>query len=94
MEELSVGILVVSDTAFKDSSTDRATREISDVFAATTQNNNVKWVIQAQQIIPDKLEYIQKVLKEWADDKKLHLAVLSGGTGFAVNDITPEACIC
>lgn len=33
----------------------------------------------------------QKILREWADEKDIHVILTTGGTGFAPRDVTPEA---
>jgi len=42
-------------------------------------------------IVPDEIEYLQKEIKYCSDELKVDLLLISGGTGFAVRDVTPEA---
>lgn len=42
-------------------------------------------------IVSDDQRAIETTVLEWAE-KKLHLIVTTGGTGFAVTDVTPEVC--
>ena len=44
------------------------------------------------QIIPDDVLEIQRAITRWTDqgDERINLVVTSGGTGFAVKDLTPE----
>jgi gephyrin len=48
------------------------------------------------EIVPDSVEAIQGFIRRWSDgqreEDKLNLIVTSGGTGFAVGDVTPEVC--
>jgi molybdenum cofactor synthesis domain-containing protein len=46
-----------------------------------------------QQIIADEKEEIKEALIEISDQKKADLILTTGGTGFAVRDITPEATL-
>ena len=41
--------------------------------------------------VPDEVDAIQAVLKEWSDVKRLSLVLTTGGTGFSPRDVTPEA---
>lgn len=42
-------------------------------------------------IVPDEQEAISALLRRFADEKKLHLIVTTGGTGLSPRDVTPEA---
>lgn len=44
-------------------------------------------------IIPDNQVLIEKQLSRLADQRQLSLIITTGGTGFAVRDVTPEATI-
>lgn len=44
-------------------------------------------------IIPDEMEQIRAELIACADEKKIHLVMTTGGTGFSQRDITPEATL-
>lgn len=76
----------MSDTASKDPSTDRSGPVLKDLFS---QQPDV-WSIQALQIVPDEIPKIQEQVKNWTDNDGLNLVITSGGTGFAIRDVTPE----
>jgi gephyrin len=76
----------VSDTASRDPATDRSGPALCDVFA--TQANT--WAVSSHHIVPDEVNDIQSQVMQWADGDGLNLIVTTGGTGFAVRDITPE----
>jgi len=42
-------------------------------------------------IVPDEVEHLQREIKHCSDVLKVDLLLISGGTGFAVRDVTPEA---
>ncbi|MGL5258034.1 MAG: MogA/MoaB family molybdenum cofactor biosynthesis protein [Proteocatella sp.] len=44
-------------------------------------------------IVPDEIEEIQKAITHCSDELKLDLVLTSGGTGFSVRDVTPEATL-
>ncbi|KAJ0413802.1 hypothetical protein BJY00DRAFT_321568 [Aspergillus carlsbadensis] len=86
---LKAAILVVSDTASQDPSTDRVVGTLSHVF--TTEGPN-SWDQPITKIVPDDVLQIQRAVCDWADGPDpVNLILLSGGTGFAVKDNTPEA---
>lgn len=86
---LRATILVVSDTAFHDPSTDRSGAILSDTFAA---EGNEQWVVPHTEIVPDDVLQIQSAVLRWCDGLNyVNLVVTTGGTGFAVMDCTPEA---
>jgi molybdenum cofactor synthesis domain-containing protein len=45
--------------------------------------------VARQGVVPDDLEVVAATLRTWADE--CALIVTSGGTGFSVRDVTPEA---
>ncbi|RDW93955.1 bifunctional molybdopterin adenylyltransferase MobB/molybdopterin molybdotransferase MoeA family protein [Aspergillus mulundensis] len=85
-QQLKAAILVVSDTASQDSSSDRVIDTLTDVFP------DGPWEKPITRIVPDDVLQIQRTVCEWADSvSPVNLILISGGTGFAVKDITPEA---
>jgi molybdenum cofactor synthesis domain-containing protein len=51
------------------------------------------WQIVRRDIVPDDLERLKDVLKEWADSGDVDLVLTTGGTGFSRRDVTPEATL-
>ena len=85
---LKVAILIVSDTAFHDASTDRCGAVLSDAFAV---EGNEQWIVAHTDIVPDDVLQIQSAVLRWCDgENHMNLVVTTGGTGFAVMDCTPE----
>ena len=87
--KLKATILIVSDTAFKDPSTDEAGTKLENVFAS--QGN--AWDVKYTLIIPDDVNAIQQHISQCCDDEDdyINFVLTTGGTGFAVKDRTPEA---
>ena len=84
---LKVAILIVSDTAARDSSTDRTMSVLRDVL----ENDSHNWELAHTDIVPDDASKIQEAILPWTDGSDhVSLVVTSGGTGFATRDITPE----
>ncbi len=87
--KLKAAILIISDTAFQDPSTDKAGDTLSDVFA---NEGNGQWAVKDREIVPDDILKIQKAVSLSCDGEEyVNLLITTGGTGFAVKDNTPEA---
>ncbi len=83
---ISVGILTVSDRCYRGEAEDASSPLIG------------KWVteelggqVKRQGVVPDERDLIQETLISWSDEHELDLIVTTGGTGFALRDVTPEA---
>ncbi|KEQ59529.1 uncharacterized protein M437DRAFT_87441 [Aureobasidium melanogenum CBS 110374] len=85
--KLTAAILIISETASKDPSTDKCIPALSQVFSDLGSSN---WTISTTTIIPDSIPAIQDAVLK-ACDQGINLIITSGGTGFAVKDVTPEA---
>lgn len=87
--KLKAAILVISDTASVDPSTDKAGEALSSVFA--TEDQGSKWERPIVKIVPDNVLQIQRAICDWADGPNcFNLIVTTGGTGFTAKDNTPE----
>lgn len=51
------------------------------------------WTVKYRTLIPDDMEQIKSELIKCADDLKVTLTVTTGGTGFSMRDVTPEATL-
>ncbi|KAE8150613.1 molybdenum cofactor biosynthesis protein Gephyrin [Aspergillus avenaceus] len=88
-DKLRVAVLIVSDTASQDPSTDRVSDTLTTVISTEGPNN---WDRPVTKIVPDNVLEIQRAVRDWTDGPNwVNLVLVSGGTGFAVKDITPEA---
>lgn len=86
--KLRAAILVVSDTASQDPTTDKCIPTLKQVFGDL---GNDQWDISETDIVPDNTLTIQRTIKKWTDGPEpINLVITSGGTGFATKDVTPE----
>jgi len=85
---LRAAIIVVSETASKDPSTDKCIPALRDVFQ---QDGADRWDATETKIVADDVSAIQKAITAYTDGSdSANLVVTSGGTGFAQKDVTPE----
>ena len=86
--KLRAAILIVSETAAKDPSSDKCIPVLQDVFKTL---GNDQWEIATTSIVPDTILDIQRFIRTWTDwEDAVNLIVTSGGTGFSDKDVTPE----
>lgn len=88
--QLRAAIIVISDTASKDPSTDKCIPALQDAF---TSVGNGQFDASETAIVSDDVIEIQKTITSRTDgEDPVNLIVTSGGTGFAKRDVTPEVC--
>jgi gephyrin len=86
--KLRAAIIVVSETASKDSSTDKCIPALQEVFQ---QDGGDRWEPAQTRIVADDVSAIRDAIKAYTDGAdSANLVVTSGGTGFAQKDVTPE----
>jgi molybdenum cofactor synthesis domain-containing protein len=49
--------------------------------------------VAGTDLVPDEQDAIEGCLRAWADEGRCDLILTTGGTGFAPNDVTPEATL-
>lgn len=86
--KLKPAILIVSDTASQNPSSDKTVDALLTSFAAAGPGT---WESPVTKIVPDSVLDIQRTICDWTDRPGwFNLILVSGGTGFAVKDNTPE----
>ncbi|EGR47882.1 uncharacterized protein TRIREDRAFT_78561 [Trichoderma reesei QM6a] len=82
-------ILIVSTTAARDPSADASATVLREVL---TQDGGGRWDVVDERIVSDNVLDIQRSIMPWTDGPDaVNLIVTTGGTGFSVADVTPEA---
>lgn len=85
---LRAAILIVSETASKDASTDKGIPALRQSFG---EKGGDQWTVSETKIVTDSVLDIQRAITAWTDGADaVNLIVTSGGTGFAQKDVTPE----
>lgn len=84
---MKIGRITISDRAsagiYADQSGPEIENGLREVFGGELEF--------ISQIVPDEMDLIASVLKQFADTAKCDLVVTTGGTGVAPRDVTPEA---
>lgn len=79
------GILTLSDRSARGERADASGPALADLIRAEN------WSVAEQAILPDDESAIRSKLVEWADSGRFDVILTTGGTGFALRDVTPEA---
>lgn len=79
------GILTVSDRAARGERADTS----GPALAALIQGEG--WSVVRQSLLPDLEADIRTELISWADSGEVDVILTTGGTGFSLRDVTPEA---
>ena len=82
---LRFGILTISDRSSRGERSDASGPALVDAVTAKG------WQVAETGIIPDDVQLIRQKLTEWADSNRFDVVLTTGGTGFALRDVTPEA---
>ncbi|KAI8093409.1 MoaB/Mog domain-containing protein [Halteromyces radiatus] len=87
MNPYKVGIITVSDTSAADRTKDKSGPLLQQLLTEASSDYQVLHTT----VVPDEAIDITRVVQEWADTERLDLILLTGGTGFAERDITPDS---
>ncbi len=85
---ISVGILTVSDRCYRGEAED-----VSSPLIGQWVTDELGGQVKRQAVVPDERDLIQETLVSWSDEQGLDLILTTGGTGFALRDVTPEATL-
>jgi cyclic pyranopterin phosphate synthase len=84
--DLSVAVMVCSDSVSSGKKEDRAGKVIADKI------KNLGLSVSNYTVIPDEVMDIQETINKLCDSNK-DLIIITGGTGLSNRDVTPEAVI-
>jgi len=82
-----VGIITASDKGYIGEREDESGKLIAQIL----EERNYK--VERKAIVPDDIDAIFNEIVFMADDLKLDLILTTGGTGFSLRDVTPEATL-
>lgn len=85
--EYRAAVITMSDKGSQGLREDTAGDAVVDILE---QNG---WAVEYRTMIPDDIEQIKAELVKCADDLRVTLVATTGGTGFSMRDVTPEATL-
>ena len=80
---IGIAVLTVSDTRTRED--DRS----GDTLVERIERDGHR--LAARDIVPDEVEALRALVREWAARDDVDAIVTTGGTGFTGRDVTPEA---
>ncbi|XP_039300788.1 gephyrin-like [Nilaparvata lugens] len=90
MNEITVGILTISDSCFEGTAVDSSGPNLTTLIR-TMQSSSLKIEAVYNRCVPDDRHKIEDMIEYWADELDVDLIITTGGTGFGPRDVTPEA---
>jgi len=82
---LHLGILTVSDRSARGERPDLSGPALAELVTAQG------WKVERTAVVADDLALLRETLSAWADEAGLDVILTTGGTGFSLRDVTPEA---
>jgi len=82
---LRFGILTASDRSARGERVDASGPALVELISSQGGS------ILRQAVVPDERLTIASTLREWSDSGELDVLLVTGGTGLAARDVTPEA---
>lgn len=84
---LRVGVITASDKGSKGEREDLSGPTLKELV------KEIDGEVVRYTILPDDQELLARQMIEWVDEDGLDLILTTGGTGFSLRDVTPEATI-
>ena len=83
----TVGIITASDKGSKGEREDISGRRIREILPAEN------YEVVSYKVLQDEQEELEQEMIHLADECKCNLILTTGGTGFSMRDVTPEATL-
>ncbi len=84
---ITIGVVTASDKGSKGERVDKSGPLIEEILKP------IGGVVKEYMIVPDDREKLSQALIYMCDEAKVDLIFTTGGTGFSIRDITPEATL-
>lgn len=84
---MKVAIITVSTSGYNGQRTDKSGPAAKEIL------EEAGYEVKVMKILPDDRAILRTVMQRLADGRIVDLIVTTGGTGFAKDDITPEATL-
>ncbi|MCE5344046.1 MAG: MogA/MoaB family molybdenum cofactor biosynthesis protein [Eubacteriales bacterium] len=83
----SAAVVTVSDRSFAGEREDTAGPRVAALLQSAGYD------VRTRMLVPDERSMIEQTLCRLADEEDIALVVTTGGTGFSLRDVTPEATL-
>lgn len=83
--DLRFGILTASDRSARGERPDASGPALAELISAQGAR------VVRQAVLPDDREALANAMREWCDNGQVDVLLVTGGTGLAPRDVTPEA---
>ncbi|AHF06377.1 MogA/MoaB family molybdenum cofactor biosynthesis protein [Desulfitobacterium metallireducens] len=80
-----VGVITASDKGSRGEREDLSGALLKELV------KEIEGEVVAYVVLPDEQQQLAQKMREWADELSLDLILTTGGTGFSLRDVTPEA---
>ncbi len=87
ISRFDAAVLIASDRAYRGERADRTGPGLKDFL------EDCGYRVGFLEIAPDDRQAIVTILRRWVHKDGIHLILVSGGTGLAPTDVTPEATL-
>lgn len=84
---LRVGVITASDKGSRGEREDLS----GEVLKKLVQD--IEGEVVEYLVLPDEQAVLEETMRLWADERCLDLILTTGGTGFSMRDVTPEATL-
>lgn len=84
---LRVGVITASDKGSQGQREDLSGAVLKELV------KEIEGEVVLYTILPDDQELLAQTMKKWVDKEGLDLILTTGGTGFSLRDVTPEATL-
>ena len=84
---LRVGIVTASDKGARGEREDLSGPTLAELV------REISGVVVEYVVLPDDQTILAERMRHWADELSLDLILTTGGTGFSLRDVTPEATL-
>jgi molybdopterin adenylyltransferase len=84
---LRVGIITASDKGSRGEREDLSGPTLKELV------REMGWEVIEYSVLPDEQSMLEETMRQWTDEIKLDLIFTTGGTGFSLRDVTPEATL-
>ena len=86
-DRFSAAVLIASDRSHKGRRPDKTGPVLREYLV------NLGYNVVSLNVVPDDSQSIISVLRKWVREDEVNLILVSGGTGLAPRDVTPEATL-